>query len=146
MAYLESKNKTLDEYRQLFIDTYCDHKKPIFTFDNILVRFFPDMFEHSFYESANWKAKDKSVFSLDRAEKILWIKDALEDSSAILKIGWDSLSKSYDKSRRVAIVKGNYVVIIWLKNEKEGKFITAFEADNSIGSILSSPDWESFKK
>ncbi|MFZ2323655.1 MAG: hypothetical protein WAV89_08165 [Ignavibacteriaceae bacterium] len=146
MAYLEVKNKTTDEYRQIFIETYCDHKKPIYTFDNIHVRFFPDMFDHSFYESANWKAKDKSVFSLVRAEKILWIKDALQDNSAKLKIGWDSSSKNYDKSRRVAIVKNNYVVIIWLKNEKEAKFITAFEADNSIGSIMNSPDWTGFKK
>jgi hypothetical protein len=43
---------------------------------------------------------------------------------------------------RVAIVKNDYVVIIWLKNSKEAKFITAYVADNSIEKIRKSPKWE----
>ncbi len=142
MPYQNLPAKTIDEYRQIFVDLYCDLNKPIITFDGITVKFYADMFEHAFYESSNWKKGDKSLFSYNRAEKIFWIKDALEDSSAILKTGWEKSTKSYNKSRRVAIVKNNYVVIIWIKNNKEAKFITAYEADKSINLILSGDDWK----
>jgi hypothetical protein len=145
MPYQKLRGKTIEEYCQIFIETYCNKKNPIITFDDITVKFYSDMFEHAFYESANWKKGDKTLFSFNRAERILWIKDALEDSTAILKVGWDKENKSYNYSRRVAIVKNNYVVIIWIRSEKEAKFITAYEAYDSISSILSGPDWEGFK-
>jgi len=66
-------------------EAYCDPASPIFTFDGIRVQFFPEMFDHAFYESVNRKAKDKSELSLNRCEKMFWIKDALNDPDAILK-------------------------------------------------------------
>ncbi|MCC6411601.1 MAG: hypothetical protein IT270_08080 [Saprospiraceae bacterium] len=128
-------------YRKLFEETYCDHSKKIITFDKIEVSFHPAQFDHAFFESADRKLADKSSFSPVRAERIMWIKDTLEDSTSDLRIGWDKKKKSYDSSRRVAIVKGNYVVVIWLKNATAAKFVTAYEADTSIGKILASPKW-----
>jgi len=52
------------------------------------------MFDHAFYESVNRKAKDKSELSLNRCEKMFWIKDALNDPDAILKKGWDAKIKA----------------------------------------------------
>lgn len=127
--------------RQLFLQTYCNPLSPIITFDGIEVKFFPDQFDHAFFESVNRKLADKTQFSLVRAERILWIKDTLEDPTADLRVGWDKKYKIYDKSYRVAVVKYNYVVIIWIKDVKNGKFITAYEADKSIGKILGSPVW-----
>jgi len=50
------------------------------------------MFDHAFFESANRKAKDKSVLSLNRCEKMMWVKDTLNDSLAILiKVGIQKL-------------------------------------------------------
>ncbi len=141
MAYNLIQLPDEDAYRQLYIDIYCDPAKPILTFDGIQVAFFPDRFDHAFFESANRAMGDKSQFSRVRAERILWIKDTLEDPTADIREGWDKKNKSYDKSRRVAIVKGNYVVIIWIKSKTQAKFITAYEADNSIGKILASPRW-----
>jgi hypothetical protein len=141
MLYQKLRNKTIDEYRQIFNELYCNSSNPINTFDKIKVKFYPDMFDHAFFESRNRIKGDKSIFSYNRAEKILWIKDALEDPTAILKVGWDKKNKTYTYYRRVAIVKNNYVVIIWLKNEVAAKFITAYEAYDSINLILSSPDW-----
>lgn len=142
MAYQLVSGKTVNEFRALFEEVYCNPAKPIATFDGIRVKFFSDQFDHAFYESENWKKGDKSVFSNKRAEKILWIKDTLGDKSAVLKVGWDKKTKSYDRSRRVAIVRNNYVVIIHIKNAKEAKFITAYEADNSINKILAGDDWK----
>ena len=48
------------------------------------------MFDHAFFESADRVEKDKSVLSLNRLEKIHWIKETLNDKDAILKKGWDT--------------------------------------------------------
>ncbi len=87
MLYKKIKSHSMPEavLRQLWADTYCDPAAPIFTFDKIRVQFFPEMFNHAFYESIDRRAKDKSELSLNRCEKMLWVKDALEDADAILK-------------------------------------------------------------
>lgn len=145
MKYQLTKLSSEAEYRKYYIDNYCNPNNPIKTFDGILVKFFPDRFDHAFYESNNRQLADKANFSKIRAERIAWIKDTLEDPTADLRVGWDKQYKTYDKSRRIAVVKNNYVVVIWIKNTLEAKFITAYEADNSIGKILSSPQWKGLK-
>lgn len=141
MAYNLLHLPDVVSYRQTFIDVYCDHAKPIITFDQIRVKFYPNMFEHAFYESVNRAKGDKSQFSYTRAQRILWIKETLEDPTSDLRVGWEKSKKTYDRSRRVAIVQGNYVVIIWIQNPALASFITAYEADNSIRKILQSPVW-----
>lgn len=145
MAYRKIKvhNKTEAELRQLWIDEYCDPSQPIYTLDNILVRFYPNMFDHAFYESDNWKSKDKSIFSLNRCEKMLWIKDALQDPDAVLKKGWDRNTKSYTDDRRAAIVKDNYIVVILIFKPQMARFVTAYEftSEESLIKALGAPDW-----
>jgi len=121
-------------YKRIFDEHYC--KKPIKTFDNILVFFKEFNFEHAFYESLNRKTKDKSKFSYKRANRIYWIKWVLENPNAKLYKGYNHKTKSYDGSRRVALCADNYVVVIELnKKGKKAKFITAYIADgiNSRG-------------
>ena len=65
-----------------------------FTHVGIEVSFYEDMFDHCFFESAAWKEKDKSILSLNRFEKRLWIKATLGDASALMKQGWDKKKKS----------------------------------------------------
>lgn len=132
---------TEEELRQIWSKEYCEI--PIITFDGIAVKFFSRMFDHCFYESDNRIKKDKSILSLNRLEKIYWIKDALEDPDSIRKVGWDSSKKSYDHSRRVAVVKDNYIVVILIYGEKLARFITAFEVNDeeNLKKILNGPDW-----
>lgn len=143
MKYRKIKpyNYTELELRSIWSKTYCE--KDIFTFDNIKVDFFSSMFNHCFYDSANRKKGDKSILSYNRLEKIYWIKDALEDVHAIRKVGWNKKAKSYDKSRRVAIVKNNYIVVIVIYANKRARFITAYEVNNekNLELIKKSPDW-----
>ena len=145
MAYqkINSQNMTEDELRSLWVATYCDLSTPIYTFDSILVRFYPEIFDHAFYESMDRKKRDKSVLSLNRCQKMLWIKDTLEDPAAILKQGWDRDKKKYVRNRRVALVKNNYVVIIQLINGQVARFITAYELSEAenVSQILRSPDF-----
>lgn len=145
MKYQKIKphEKTEEELRKLWDITYCI--KPIKTFDDIAVKFYSDMFDHAFYESENRKQKDKSMLSYTRLEKMLWIKDTLQDPDAELVQGYDNKTKTHNNSSRVAIIKDDYVVIIWLKNAKEAKFVTAYVADNSIERIKKSPKWEGYK-
>ena len=132
---------TEEELREIWRIEYCECL--IKTFDDIVVQFFASMFDHCFYESANRHTKDKSLLSLNRLEKIYWIKDALQDPDAVLKIGWDSKSKSYDDKRRVALVKGNYIVVIVIFADKKARFITAYEVDDAenLERIKNGPDF-----
>lgn len=140
MAYDITKLPDESAYEKLYLDTYCNGV-PIVTTDGIRVDFYPENFGHAFYESVDRKAADKSQFSTARAERMLWIKETLQDPTAELHVGWDKKHQKYDNSRRVAVVKDDYVVIIWIKDLTTAKFITAYVADNSIGKILGSPIW-----
>ena len=133
--------ETQDEYLEHFKGKYCSY--PIKTFDEIEVKFYEDMFEHAFYESSN-KRGNKDTFSLKRAQRIDWIEDVLTDDNAELYIGYDSRTKSYDNSRRVAIItEDDYVVIIRLIRDKQAKFVTAYLADSgrTATEIRKSPEW-----
>ena len=145
MAYKKIKSYKMSEedLRQLWSETYCDREKPIYTFDGVLVKFYDNMFDHAFYESEDWKKKDKSILSYNRCEKMLWIKDALEDPDTIIKHGWDNKSKSYSDNSRVTIVKGDYLVVIRFTHTNVAKFVTAYQnlEDNNLKKVLESPDW-----
>ncbi|UJH90558.1 hypothetical protein LZ575_17485 [Antarcticibacterium sp. 1MA-6-2] len=140
---------TEQELREIWHSTYCAGNVTIFTLDGVLVKFYEDQFDHCFYESANRKQRDKSILSLNRLEKIYWIKDTLEDPEAILKSGWLRDKQTYNHSRRLALVKENYVVIIRFIKAERAKFVTAYEIndDESLEKINESPDWKNpYKK
>lgn len=112
------------KYRQHFENVYC--RRPIKTFDGIQVRFRKRDFNHCFFDTV--KTKD-DTFSQDRAQRIDWIKVALEDPSSELHDGWDRKKKKYTSMRRVAIVMINYIVIISIKKNKSADFCSAYLAD-----------------
>ncbi len=139
-----ARNYTEEEFRQRWREEYC--RQEIFTFDGIQVHFYDNNFDHAFFESTDRrqgisKDKKKDLLSYQRLSRFNWIKEVLQDSAAELRVGYDSSTKSYTRSRRVAIVNGDYVVIILLYKEKHTRFITAYVADNSIDKILNSPKW-----
>ncbi|MEM0541832.1 hypothetical protein WFZ85_04345 [Flavobacterium sp. j3] len=129
------------DLRQLWNDEYC--KVDVYTHDGILVQFYQDMFDHCFYESYDRGARDKSILSLNRLEKILWIKEALLDKTAVLKKGWDRKTKTYTDDRRLTIVKDNYIVVILIFKNNKARFVTAYEVndDDNLDLILGSPNW-----
>jgi len=143
MAYkkIKSYKYTEEELRQIWSDEYCEQF--IITFDEIEVQFYSSMFDHCFFESANRRERDKSILSLNRLEKIYWIKDALLDASSLRKKGWNRNTKSYSDSSRVNLVKDNYIVVIKLLSEKKARFITAYEVNDNenLEKIKNSPDW-----
>jgi hypothetical protein len=133
---------TEEEYRMHFESVYCQNH--VVTFDGIQVNFYSVHFRHAFYESARRQEGDKSVFSRSRAERLDWIKVALQDPKAELYWGYDSRKKRVNKARRVCIVLGDYVVVVGLKGAKRAFFITAFVADSprTLAGIRSSPRWQ----
>lgn len=119
-------------YKNIFNDFYC--KSPVKTFDNILVFFKEDDFEHAFYMSQNRRKKDKSMFSHKRARRIYWIKWVLENPNAELYKGYNHKTRAYEDNRRLALCVDNYVVVIQFRaNRNKAKFITAYVADGING-------------
>jgi len=144
MSYpLLVKYATEKEYRQHFLRKYCHGH--ILTHDGILVRFNEIDFNHAFYESSGSIQPTKDKFSLSRAQRIDWIKKALLDKNAILKVGWNSKKKQFNQTRRVTLANRNYVVVIKFLRSGKARFITAFLADNyrTLLQIHNSPDWKS---
>ena len=45
---------------------------------------------------------------MQRLARFYWIKDVLRDPDADLYVGYESKTKSYTRSKRVAVVKNNY--------------------------------------
>lgn len=136
---LKAQLVPLEEFKEIWKTEYC--AAPIETFDGVMVHFYENMFAHVFFESADRIKGDKSILSLNRLEKILWIKAALQDPEAILKTGWDKSTKSYFNNRRISIVKGNYVVVIMFTGFLKAKLITAFEKSD-ITNIIKSSDFD----
>jgi len=134
---------SIDEYRQHYESHYG--RAQIYTFDGLRVYFPKQQFKDAFFESASRRRRDKSVFSWQRAERIDWIKAALQDSSADLFVGWNRDKKTYALERRVCVAYGNYVVVLRVaKNKKTATFITAYVADETtIQKIRSGPRWAS---
>lgn len=143
------KDHAESELRRIWSEEYC--RKVINTHDGIRVHFYDSNFNHAFYESSirnrsHNKPKSKDVFSYVRAARIMWIKKVLEDKDAKMYVGYDSKLKNYSKTKRVSVVKGNYVVVIQIYKEGHARFITAYVADNSIGKITRGPEWTYTKK
>jgi len=130
------------DYKKVYENEYCN--KEIYTHDGVLVKFYPERFEHAFYKSANRKQGDKSLFSLERAQRMLWIREVLLDDSLPVYCGYDKKRKIYDFSRRVSLVTpDDYVVVIMLNNKRpyEASFVTAFLCDSPqvVSKIKNSP-------
>lgn len=132
----------VDDYRAHYVRKYCRGR--ILTADGIHVFFKPDAFGHAFYEST---ARDgrKDTFSPARAARIDWIGATLEHPQARLLAGWMKQTRSYDHTRRVAVVYGDFVVVIGLRLDAQemlkANFVTCYQADNSLPKILTSPAW-----
>ena len=131
-----------DAYRTHFHSEYC--ASPISTFDGIMVRFRRRDFDHAFFESSSPTSRD-DMFSDQpggRAERMDWVKSALTDPSADLRVGYDNKRRQKAVNRRVAIVKGNFVVIIRLTGKKRASFVTCFVATTwTLQKIRKSSKW-----
>ena len=129
------------EYRRHYETYYCH--AVIQTFDGLRVFFPRQQFDDAFFESANRQARDKSVFSRQRAERIDWIGAGLQDRAAELYAGWDRNKKRIDRERRVTLIYGNYVVVLKVNLKKSSAtFITAYVASAStLAKIRRQPRW-----
>jgi len=128
---------TESEYRRHYEAVYCSG--PIETFDGIAVRFKKSNFDHAFFESVT---EEDDTFSPARAERVDWIRWALQNPRAELYAGWDKKKKRADKQRRVAVVNGDYVVIIRLVGRSKAVFVTAFVAGSrTLTNIRLGDSW-----
>ena len=131
----------ISAYRSHFIRHYCNTQ--IKTFDKIVVRFFPENFNHAFYRDSSPMAKDKSNFDTDRAQRVDWIKAVLADPNVEI---YQRVMQNA-KIRRIALEPTiPYVVIIQIdtRNSFFAKFVTAYvvSSQSVLGKIRSNPRLE----
>ncbi|WP_145462036.1 hypothetical protein [Staphylococcus haemolyticus] len=134
LTYLKNEEK----YRNLFEREYC--QKEIITCHNIVVKFYARHFDHAFFSRSNRRSNKKDVFDSNRAQRILWIKQVLQDNNIPIYQGHNSKTKKSDKSRRVSLLTPDgYVVVIRMTGEDKAEFLTAFVINDSavIGKIRS---------
>ena len=119
-----------NEYRQFYIDYYYNNE--IITHYGVKVSFKRDQFEHVFFSSSSRRNPDKSIFNVERAKRITWIKKVLQDPSVPVYQGWDSKNKRHDSTRRVALVTPDgYVVVLRLIKTNHARFVTAYLIDDT---------------
>lgn len=143
MPYPDLVNyETEQNYREHFERVYC--RGALTCFDGVSVRFYKGDFDHCFFESSQRNGV-KDTFSILRSERIDWIKAALQDGQADLFIGYDNKRRRLAHDRRVALVMGNYVVIIRFTGTAQARFVTAYVADShrTLQKIRSGTRWPS---
>lgn len=135
---LELENREI--YRAVYKATYC--VKPTMTHDGVAVRFRQSQFEHITRESSR-RDGVKDTHSPQRAQRLLWIKVALEDPELEFKAGWDKQKKRYDHKRRVTLMIDDFVVVIRLKSATEADFVTCYVADSphTLKKLKEGPKW-----
>jgi hypothetical protein len=130
------------EYKNHFEKTYC--QKPLMAHGGIPIYFAKSRFEHSFFESSDRRGL-KDIFSKTRAERMDWIAITLKSPSATLYQGWNRKKRCYEPNTRVAFEFEEFVVVVRISLKRDGtlkgKFITCYQADNSIEKIKKSPRW-----
>ena len=74
---------------------------------------------------------------------MLWIKEALLDSSIIPRMGYDKASGKKDNSRRVTLVTSQWFVVVIRSDGNIWRFVTAYLVDNqyTLNKLLASPVW-----
>lgn len=137
----DTKAELVEKYRQVYLDTYVrDHNgKPIVLADwtGCAYRFGAYAFDHAFTESKNYRVGGSvhdGGFSLRRARRILWIKEALARSKGTMQryIQSRKSDRGYQKKRRILVVIEARYVIVFNDPRRAGKrheFVTAFPAD-----------------
>ena len=133
------------EYRAHFIANFT--RAPL-TFQtsqgHAPIYFAANQFDHAFFESTN-RDGVKDVFSPARAERMDDIAVVLADRSVPRHAGWDARARAHSHARCVSIALEEFVVVVRLGLTRagylKGNFVTCYVADNSIGKILASPEW-----
>ena len=127
-------------YRKYFSENYIDGPK-ILTFDGIWVKFFPSDFDHAFFESISRSARDKSLFSILRAQRMNWISSVLNNGAAELYRYIEN-----GKLRRIALDPDEfYLVVIGFPKESSeyAYFVTAYVADSeaTLNNVRANSKW-----
>ena len=118
-----------EEYREHFRRCYVNAATPILTVDGVPVRFFEDTFDHAFFEASDRRTGEKDQFSKDRAERIDWIRFAIEEGGRVEYFEW---TDDRGNERRELLLGGSYLVVLQFRGKTRNwaKFVTAFPHDN----------------
>ncbi len=142
-----SSDEIKEKYREIFLQTYVrasnGNQIIIKDWNGNRIHFVSGIFDHAFSEASDYRfgcGIHDVPFSLNRARRILWIKEVLSASAGTIE-RWGQMRKDsrgkLSKRRVLVVVEEKYVVV--LEETEKGKelhFISAFPADVSyLGNI-----------
>lgn len=139
---LEANSETAlqEAYRRVYVETYV--QGDIKDWAGRRVRFHYNTFDHAFSESRNYRTSagvHEVPFSLARAKRMLWIREALACSGGTIEVRGQVRQDSRGRSRRrrtLIVVEERYVVVLQpseRRGQDEGlEFVTAFNADRAF--------------
>jgi len=121
------------DYRKHY-EYYYVNGPAVVTFDGITVKFYSNTFDHAFYRDSSRTSHDKGKFDRGRAERMDWIRVALEDRALenfrrVMPRG---------KVRRITLAyHGNYAIVTQIDSQDttRARFITAYLVDSPSALI-----------
>lgn len=121
-------------YRRHFDRAYV-HGSPVVSPDGIIVRFYPERFDHAFYKKSSRQARRKDTFDFQRAERMDWIRAVLTDPCVER---YRDIRKSKGLWCVVVEPTTPYVVVFQLMkaHPPQARFITAFVVDKPWEYLL----------
>ena len=129
-----------NDYREHFQKCYLP-PAVIYTFDGIYVRFFKHNFDHAFYSESMRGSGKKDKLSQQRAQRMDWITDVLQNGSAEL---YRRIMPNRTVRRIALISSEKYAVVIQVdKGGKRANFVTAYvvKSDEALRKMRGNPKW-----
>jgi len=131
-------------YRRAYEERYCA-RGPLLTHDRMSVFFYPDAFDHAFFQDTDRRgAKITPVFIFPRAKRLLWIEACLEDVS----LPSYSRIMPWEEERRLILVPTEPYLVVIRDVRREaggtsGKFLTAYPVTSrlALSKMRGNPVW-----
>jgi hypothetical protein len=128
-------------YRERFNEEYVNYS-PLVMHDGMRVMFYPEMFDHAFFQDTDRGGRRiPPVFSLERAERLLWIQGCLTDPSLP---SYRRVMANGEVRRLILVESEQYLVVLRGVRGLTARFLTAYVADASgtVAKIKANPIWQ----
>ena len=127
-------------YRTYYLQTLC-RAGSITMCDGMRVRFFPEAFDHAFYQNTDRRGCPITpIFCMDRAERMAWMPECLRDGALP---NYRRVMPNGEIRRLVLVPSERYLVVLRAVRGMTCKFLTAYvvNSQSALRNIQANPLW-----